>query len=193
MTIVVALKDEKTKKIYLACDSQATDTNSLDKTHRKDSKIFEKNGLHYGFTSSYRMGQILRFHSERVLLPPASGSPYEQVGVYYIPMWRRILKENGFTSISNNEETGGTFIVVYEGEIFCVQDDFQLEHSYENYVAIGCGMDYALGSLYETSRDSKLSAKVRVQRAVEAACYFSAGCGDDTQIIEIPFKGGDGK
>ena len=64
MTVIVGYVDEENGKVYIGSDSQGV---SGDHTiNRADPKVFISHGITYGFTSSYRMGQILRFHSEEV-------------------------------------------------------------------------------------------------------------------------------
>lgn len=57
MTCIIGLI--KNKKVYIGGDSAGVD--GLNITIRKDSKVFKINKFIIGYTSSFRMGQLLRF------------------------------------------------------------------------------------------------------------------------------------
>jgi hypothetical protein len=179
MTIVVAVKDEKEGVIYLAADTAGS--NGWNTTNLANKKIFEANNIYYGFTTSYRMGQILQYHSEEITRGDEE-SVVSYLASKLIPMWRRVLKDNGYTTVNNNEESAGTFIVVVGGSIFTVHNDFSFNIDKDDYVAVGCGAVFAKGSLYTNRYNLDRYATLQ---AIETAKYFSNGCGFDTDIIEI--------
>jgi len=57
MTCIVGLVENG--KVYIGGDSAGVA--GLDITTRKDEKVFQKENMIFGFTSSFRMGQILRY------------------------------------------------------------------------------------------------------------------------------------
>jgi len=57
MTCIVGLIDKESKKIYMGGDSAGVANYSL--SVRKDPKVFKRYGFIFGFTSSFRMGQLL--------------------------------------------------------------------------------------------------------------------------------------
>lgn len=177
MTIIVGLKTSD--GVILGCDSQGSA--EYNKTFRKDSKIFEVHGIGYGFTSSYRMGQILKYHTTEILDNMRENDLYGYIVTKLVPMYRRILTENGFKSNTNGVDSGGSFLLAIDGRLFAVLEDFQVEERLEEYNAIGCGDSYALGALYTQS--SNLKPKARVIDAIKASKYFSCGCGGDIQTL----------
>lgn len=60
MTCVVGLIDKKTKTTYIGGDSLGSTSNL--KTVRKDKKVFKIKNTCLGFTSSFRMGNILAYN-----------------------------------------------------------------------------------------------------------------------------------
>ena len=46
---------------------------------------------------------------------------------------------------------GGSFLVAYQGRLFSIQSDYQVCETNRGFHAIGCGADYALGSLASTA------------------------------------------
>lgn len=179
MTVIVGIKQEG--KVYIGGDTQAS--NGWDKAYRTDSKVFIARGIAYGFTSSYRMGQILKYHSEDVLSPTRTEDTHGYVVKHLVPMWRRILQENGYMKTESGREDSGTFIVGIDGELFAVYDDMQVASTEKDYMSCGCGSSYALGALYNINPFS--SPKERISKAIETACEFSSGCGGAINTVEV--------
>lgn len=169
MTCIVALKHKG--KVYMGADSAGV--GGLNLSIRKDPKIYINGPFMFGFTSSFRMGQILGYSFN----PPKQeqGEPIEKfMATKFINEVRKCLKDGGFAKINNNEEEGGFFIVSYKGRIFTVQCDFQVAEEVQNYTAVGCGDHLALGSLHASGRTA-WTPQTRLKRALEAAATFSAG------------------
>jgi ATP-dependent protease HslVU (ClpYQ) peptidase subunit len=158
--------------VYLGGDSAGVAGMSL--TVRADQKVFENGPMLFGFTSSFRMGQLLRYK----LSPPRRYPEidlFEYMATDFVDAVRKTLKNGGYARTDNGEDSGGTFLVAREGRLFKVQRDFQVSESMHGFDAIGCGEDYALGALHANER---LAPDERVRSALEAASRFSAGvCG----------------
>lgn len=184
MTCVVAYKDKDS--IYLGADTQGAA--GYDKTDRADFKVFETHGILYGFTSSYRMGQILQYHSTKVLSEVRKEDTFKYVVTHLVPMWRDILKNHGYTTIENNEEFGGSWVVVIDGRIFVIERDFQVGESVLPYSSVGCGMDYALGAMSILHGDSSLNGHEKVVTAIETSMKFSCGVGGRVTVLEQSIK-----
>ena len=155
---------------------------------RKDPKVFRIGNMLIGFTTSWRMGQILRYQLE---LPEyhASTDTHEWMVTNFIEAVRECLKTGGFSNVKDNVETGGDFLVGFSGKLFKIEDDFQVGETLKNYAAVGCGADLALGSLYATSRMK--SVRRRAEIALEAAEKFSAGVARPFNFIGMKQRNGD--
>jgi len=169
----------------IAGDSLAS--NWYTQTRRTDRKVF-KLGDHVavGFTSSYRMGQIIRYHVTAPSLRDAEGEwidAFEYAVKYLIPEVRTRLKEHGFTKVENSVEEGGRFVLGIRDRVFIVDSDFQVGESTDGYVAAGSGEEVALGVLYHT-RAEKDSAAERAEAAIRAAEYHSRGVGGPIETEE---------
>ena len=57
MTCIVALKQEG--NIYIGGDSAGVSGNNI--RTRADQKVFKKSGIVFGFTTSFRMGQLIKY------------------------------------------------------------------------------------------------------------------------------------
>lgn len=168
MTCIVAIAEKG--KVYMGADSAGS--NSITTIPRKDSKIFRNNGFLFGITSSFRMGQILRF---RLTCPHYKGkkeldSLYQFMCTDFIDSVRNSFKDYGYGKIENNEESGGSFLVGFEGHLFEVYDDFQIAMSIDNYASIGSGEQFARGSLFSTKG---MKPNKRLKLALKAATRFS--------------------
>lgn len=171
MTCIVGI--EHTDGVIIGGDSAGVAGWSV--TTRADEKVFYVGTcLDYlmGFTSSFRMGQLLRYRLG-VEDPDLDGLD-RWMSTIFVDAIRACLKEGGFSKIENNEETGGSFLVGVAGRLYEVGCDFQVGRSVDGYLSIGCGADLALGSLHTTAQ-YEIAAKERVRLALDAAAHLSGG------------------
>jgi ATP-dependent protease HslVU (ClpYQ) peptidase subunit len=156
-------------KVYMGGDSAGV--GEYDLTVRVDKKVFTNGPFLMGFTSSFRMGQLLAYR----LVPPEmkEGQDIMEFMVNdFIDAVRDCLNRAGFATIKDNEESGGNFLVGFKGRLFNIAGDYQVGESASKFDACGCGEDLALGSLYSTKGKQP---KARVELALEAAEAMSAG------------------
>jgi len=140
MTCIIGMVHKN--KVYMAGDSCV----SANGTYRitKKEKIFKNGNYLIGYTTSTRMGDILRTCE----LPHISGSNLiSQIILKVIPVIREVLRSGGYTKIENNVETGGNLLIGIRGELFEIDTDFQVEEYLNGIAAIGSGGDTALASL----------------------------------------------
>lgn len=167
MTCIAAIADGK--KVYMAADSAGVGGLSL--SNRKDPKIYIVKDFMFGFTSSFRMGQLLG-HSFK---PPARHPdiPLETYMITtFVDALRDCLKAGGYVTTESGRDSGGVFLVGHMGRLFCLQEDFQVEELTDDFNAVGCGGQIALGALYASGAKD---ANTRLKIAMEAAQRFSAG------------------
>jgi ATP-dependent protease HslVU (ClpYQ) peptidase subunit len=183
MTIIVGYKDKKNKKVIIGGDTNAT--GGWHTSRRLDGKTFTVHGISYGFTSSYRMGQIIKYHMPELLSTIRKKDPFNYVVSVLVPEYRRLLKAHGYNGeYDSHNDVSGRFIIAIDGNLFAIDNDFQVIEPRDDYFAVGCGSEYALGSLYQTSTDKDTSIKDKVIKALDCACYFSAGCGGEYTFEE---------
>lgn len=180
MTCIVALRHEGV--IYMGCDSAGV--GGYSRQNRMDPKIYRVGEMLIGFTTSFRMGQLLGYS----LTPPRHRAdvPVENyMATAFINAVRDCLKTGGWAEKDKEVERGGTFLVAYKGRIFEVESDYQVGERAEPFSAVGCGVDLALGSLYTSMRDASMQPRPRVALALEAAAAFSAGVYPPFKIEEL--------
>lgn len=180
MTCVVAVR-AKDGRIIMGADSAGVGGYSLQT--RADPKIYRVGEALIGFTTSFRMGQIL---GHALALPEHRGNvPVERYMVTsFINAVRECLKAGGYARKENEVESGGTFLVGYRSRIFYVENDYQVGERVEAFDAVGCGFELALGSLHTTGT-LNMSAKRRVMLALAAAAEFSAGVRAPFNVQEL--------
>jgi ATP-dependent protease HslVU (ClpYQ) peptidase subunit len=155
--------------VYIGGDSAGVSGMNL--TVRADAKVFRKKRYLFGFTTSFRMGQLIRYSLK---VPKPTGDLDAFMSTKFIDALRECLKTGGWASKDNDREEGGTFLVGVRGQLFAVHDDYQVARAADGFAAVGCGDQAALGALLATA-DAGLSPRRRVLRALSAAERFSAG------------------
>ena len=92
----------------------------------------------------------------------------------FIDSVMKCFKDNGYSHIKENEESGGVFLVGYDKRLFRIDSDFQVGESYTEYEAIGCGYHLAMGALYALS-GYDITPHDKINTALSAADKFSSG------------------
>lgn len=177
MTAIAGFTDGKT--VWIGGDSAGVAGYSV--RTRTDCKVFKNGEMVMGFTSSFRMGQILQHH----LSPPTpleGSDDYAYMVTQFIPAVKAALAEHGFEMTENGQTYAGTFIVGYRGNLYLIDSDYQVGTVAQSYLACGCGQDLILGALY--SLDCyEMTPEERITTALEAATEFSAGVKAPFHII----------
>ncbi|WP_018240545.1 hypothetical protein [Ensifer sp. BR816] len=167
MTCIVGLVNKGS--VHIGGDSASASGHSL--TVRADRKVFRKQDFIFGFTSSFRMGQLLAHAFE----PPerhAKTDVYAFMVTEFVNALRRCLQDGGFAQRHNETERGGTFLVGYAGRLFKIDADYQVGETADRFDACGCGQQIALGALFASPHSPPLE---RLAIALNAAERFSTG------------------
>ena len=168
-TCIVGLESDG--NVYIGGDSAGVA--GYARSVRVDEKVFIKGRMIFGFTSSFRMGQILRYSFD----PPEQTIKQEDYA-YLCGSWVdalvKCLKDKGYAKVNNNEVTGGIFLLGFNGALYRVESDFQVGRRTDSYDACGCGEQFALGAL-AVLEEKHIGPEEKVRRALEIAERFSAG------------------
>jgi ATP-dependent protease HslVU (ClpYQ) peptidase subunit len=178
MTAIVAIAHDG--QIWMGGDSAAGGGNWSVRV-RTDRKVVRVGEFLMGFTTSFRMGQLLA----HTFVPPR-----RQVGqdlfafmvADFVPAIRRCFEAGGWARQDQGVNTGGVFLVGHAGRLFQIDSDFQVAEHADGYSACGCGEDYALGALFAT----KGKPEDRVRKALEAASAFSGAVLEPFYIEHLP-------
>lgn len=182
MTCIVGYID-KNKNLWMGADSLGTTSS----THieRKDVKLFENKDFLIGFSTSFRMGQILRFKWN----PPVQmkESDYEFMCTKVVDSIRDCLRINGYTQITNNRESIGQFLIGYKNRLYKIDTDFQVAEHIDNFISCGSGEDFALGA-FNILKNMDLSAKQICKKALETAEKFNPSVGKPFVIKKYKYR-----
>jgi len=147
---------------------------------RADEKVFLNSGFLFGFTNSFRMGQVLRYGFS----PPKHHQGldvYEYMVTEFIDAVRNRFRNTGYMAKDNEREEGGCFMVAYMGRLFTIYGDFQVGEECRAYSSVGCGEDIAVGALFAIHKMTGIEPAKAIRIALEAAEAGSAG-------VKRPFK-----
>lgn len=179
MTCIAGIIDASGRG-HIACDSLGSD--GYTKSVYKNAKVFKKGRFLFGYTSSYRMGQLLE---HKLSLPARKVEQQLDAYMYgdFIDAVRSTLKENGYLSINSNKESIGEFLVITEARIFRVQDDMSLLESEEAFDTCGSGGDFAKASISILKRYTKLSNRMILTKAIETAATYVSSVGGKIRYL----------
>jgi ATP-dependent protease HslVU (ClpYQ) peptidase subunit len=181
MTCIVGIEHEG--GVTIGADSAGS--NYAITVSRADSKLFKVGDYLIGFTSSFRMGQLL--HYAFTPTAPNLADLDKHMCTTFIDEIRTCLKTGGYASKHNEVETGGTFLVGVAGRLFCVEGDYQVGHTFDGYSACGSGEYVALGALHALDQYD-LTPRQKCLAALQAASTFDPYVGGPFQVQTIRSK-----
>ncbi len=167
MTCIVGLVTKE--RVYIGADSASV--HGWTRRETKLQKVFRRGSFLIGYTTSFRMGQLLE-HQLKVAPQPPNISVMNYLVSHFIEAVRKLLKERGFAKVESNNESGGQFLVAYRGRLFSIDSDFQVGEMADGFDAVGSGAEFALGAMQGLRRTAP---RTRVKRALEVAAHFNMG------------------
>lgn len=173
MTCIVGITEGK--KVWVGGDTAGTHLDNWLQQTGLESKVWKEGEVVIGGCGSFRIMQLLRYKMVMPAVPDDIDVTEYLVGDFADAM-RTCLMEGGALSVwdedSTEEMADSGYLVAVRGRIFEIYSDFGVGEFEDGFAAIGCGKQFALGSLYSTH---DIKAKERVQLSLEAAEHFSAG------------------
>ena len=125
------------QEVHLGCDSLASYCNH--EVIRRNPKIFKKDNMIFGFTSSFRMGQVLQY---KLAIPTFNGSTKDVFKYMCTEFIDSVIE-----CFECNKTESGTFLVGFKGQLFKIESDFNVAQSIDNFDACGCGDIAALSAM----------------------------------------------
>lgn len=174
MTCIVGLLDKG--KVYIGGDSAGVGNSEI--RVRSDEKVFKVGDMIFGFTSSFRMGQLIRY-TLKIPRQPKNMDDFKYMVTLFINSLKTCFRLGGFGSMTE----GGKFLVGYKNALYMVDNDYQIGKESDGYSSVGCGEAYALGSLYSTKHNG--DPIKRVNTALESAAKFSTGVRAPFNIVSL--------
>ena len=179
MTCIVGYTENG--KVYIGGDSAGVAGFKL--VLRQDEKVFSRGQMVFGFTSSFRMGQILRY-SFTIPEHDPKKDDFDYLCTDFIDALIKSFKSKGYARVKDSEVNGGTFLLGYKGNLYQIEDDFQVGTVRYKYNACGCGESYALGALMALEKEN-IEPQKRIEIALSAAEHFSAGVRAPFIVVSI--------
>ena len=186
MTCIVGFVDEN-KTVWIGGDSCGAD--SWTKDNYDNQKVFMNGDFVIGYTTSFRMGQLLEYKWN----PPKKNSwqAFKEMSDYkfilseVVPSIISLFKDNGFIKEVSSEQSGGTFLLGFNGNLYCIQDDFAVLQRSRHYDSCGSGFCVALGSMYQNVKNGEKDAKKILNDALHAASELINGVLPPFTLIKI--------
>ena len=167
MTCIIAYIDKQ--GVYIGGDSAAVDEGDLSYNIRSDEKVFAKGEFIFGYSTSFRMGQLLRYKL-RIPAHPKGMDNSQYMITLFVDAVKKCFEDNDYTDMMT--DTGGNFIVGYKGTLFTILSDYQVAEPKENFAALGCGDAFAIGAMFaltfaEKDANKRIPGDVEPKRFVE--------------------------
>lgn len=181
MTCIVGLVHDGVT--YIGGDSLGS--NGYTKTVRKDKKVFklkDTNNAIAGYTSSFRMGQLLMYGTGFIDKRDEPNIDHEYLVTKFIPKVISTFENGGYGKNNSGDKCGGAFLIGYKDKLYSIESDYQVGESFDNYMAVGSGEDFARGSL-ATTEGLGLTPEERIHSALMAASKFSVGVSAPFYIV----------
>ena len=178
MTCICALV--KDGHVWMAGDLMGS--NGFTKKVYPDSKVFTNGEFIFGYTSSFRMGQILQYNWQQ---PPRleglTDREYLQLDV--VESIRSCFSSFGYGIKDGVEDIGGNFLIGYRGCIYEMQNNFSILRSLD-YIAVGSGENHAeavLATLIDDNPD--FDPYFCLTKAISVASKFVSSVSEDCTIL----------
>lgn len=176
MTCIIGFIDKSKRKMVIAGDRMGSNGHSGSPVNKP--KVFQRGKVLFGYTTSFRFGQILEHH---LTIPKDKrDSPYEFMVLDLVPKIRKVLEQHKYSS-TDEKGISGTAILMYKGFVYTLQEDWSVLE-YTDYQATGSGEDVASGALIAL-RDIPMSNKERANIALDAAAEVIVSVGGGTDVI----------
>lgn len=136
-----------------------------------DSKVFVNGDFIIGYTSSFRMGQILEWNWQQPLRQEGiTDRQYIQLNV--VESLRGTFAEFGYGVKNGLECIGGNFLIGYKGSLYEMQDDFSIL-KVDDFSAVGSGGYHAEAILHYLYPDEEVHPFTILQTAIATAANFT--------------------
>lgn len=161
--------------VYMAGDMMGS--NGFTGRVYPDSKVFVNGNFIVGYTSSFRMGQILEWNWEEPLRQEGiSDRQYMQQNV--VESLRETFAVYGYGVKEGLEDVGGNFLIGYKGNLYEMQDNFSLL-CINDFSAIGSGQYHAEAILLNNFNNLERHPFNIMQDAIVTAAYFTQSVSEE--------------
>lgn len=177
MTTIAFKKEED--EIIVAADSQVTMGSK--KMRLKETKIFEKNGIVYGFAGSLCVLNTFR-NADLPRPTDEDGSLFIQEKL--LPKIKKVYKkvQKGLFDKESKDDLDLMIILTFNSRIFTIDWDSCIVE-YDNFYSIGSGSTYALGAL---SAGASAEDSIKIASQYDIYSGFEIILSSDKTLITLP-------
>lgn len=158
MTCIIGMVQDG--KVYMGGDSQVSRSGNFYITQRE--KVFRVGEFIIGSAGSIRMSNIMQYHFSPTPIEIENIDRYMVIN--FVEQIRGIFKDLGFSTIENNVESCGEFLVGVRGKLYRIDSDFQVDREVFDIMAVGSGENHAMGAMLALS---DLLPEQRIRRSLE--------------------------
>lgn len=142
MTCIIAKIHEN--KVHMVGDKEGSN-GFITTTFTKTPKVFKVDDFLLGYTTSFRMGQILQYSWEP---PKKSLDDSDDYYIYkhIVDSIKKCFVDNDFGHKPEDEFQAGNFLIGWKGRLFEMQNNLSLmEH--DEFASVGCGCYHAVAAM----------------------------------------------
>jgi hypothetical protein len=88
-------------------------------------------------------------------------------------------------SDQGGQDRGHSFLVGYQGQLFRIEDNFQVVVTQGTFVALGSGENYALGAMFATPG---VAPEERIYLALRAAASYNLTIREPFTLCSLPYS-----
>ncbi len=163
MSCVIGLVEEN--RIYLAADGYAT-TEDGERRPIICNKIIRNGPFLMGYTGSVRTGQIMDAGDFE---PPETIATFAETARQHLYAKGCVATAEGGISMHTSN-----FLIVFDGKLYEMLIDFQINKVLGNFTSIGSGAAYAMGAMHILEK-TKMEPLRKLELALDtASCYHTA-------------------
>lgn len=126
--------------------------------YTKTPKVFSVGDFIIGYTTSFRMGQILQYS----WTPPVRLVNDQDDDKYLyksvVDSVKKCFEDNGFGHKSSEEFEAGVFLIGWQGRLFEMQSNMSLMEV-EDFASVGCGSYHAVAAMKTMKHLNQLNEK----------------------------------
>lgn len=166
MTCIVGVETENGKVVM---GGDVLGSNGHSKSEYSESKVYKHSKMIFGYTSTYRFGQIveLMLDDNEIYIPEDPSDIYGWLVRVFVPKLRKTLTENG--------SEGGYMLMGIKGQLWSIQSDFSVLRAVRGYNSVGSGDTFAKGSMYTQVNLNGLPSDVNAAKKMVALAIEAAG------------------
>lgn len=187
MTCVVGLEDDG--HVYLGADSAAVAGYDLRITrHPKCFRNVAEPRILFGYTTSFRFGQILQYGFKPPVRNPdhtVYADDMHYLCTDFVDALRECLQTHGWLrTAEDNSSEGGFALIAYRNHLYRLEEDFHIQRPSGGYSAIGCGEPYAQAILHHMRTKKTMCPYKKMTYALDTASSLSAGVSPPYHFVE---------